>query len=87
MGTLRCRQTKPEINISFALCRVLNLCVRYIRICLDQLEKSGTRIWYQTFNSMWFLKAKRIASSPIGIACVHIRGTILLNGSHLPTFC
>ena len=24
MGTFRCRQTKPEINILFAVCRVLN---------------------------------------------------------------
>ena len=56
MGTFRCLQTKPEINILFAVCRVLNSCGRAICIFRDQLGKSGTRIRYQNFNGIaWVL--------------------------------
>ena len=64
--TFRCRQTKPEINILFAVCRVLNWCGRSICIFRDQLWKSGTRIRYQNFNGivwviLWFFFGRFLA--------------------------
>ena len=41
---------KPtQMDILFAICRVLNLYGRSICICRDQLGKFGTRIRYQNF--------------------------------------
>ena len=59
-----CRQTKPEINISFAVCRVLNKYAADLFVFAGiNWGKSGTRIRYQNFNTR----------TPIGIAFIHIK--------------
>ena len=50
---------QTEINILFAVCRVLNLCGRSICICQDQLGKSSTRISVDG-NFKFFFSAETI---------------------------
>ena len=44
MGTFRCRQTKLEINILFAVCRVLSLFVFAETDWENNVPEPGTKI-------------------------------------------
>ena len=60
--TFRCCQTKPEIDMLFAVCRVLKKCGRSICICRDQLGNVSPyfTIVYFTFSSpLWSLNPSR----------------------------
>ena len=48
----QCHQTKPDINILFAVCWVLDKCGRSICICLEQPEKSSARIQDQNVQKV-----------------------------------